>query len=565
MAGKNIYEIFACKDKEQLYEKIFSQSNDVSELIDFIDYAKNDIALTNREFRDELDVINYVDTLRKPSPSKVYVIGTNTVNQPIMLTSFNPKDEKSFQKCMRDLIEAVTVNAVIFYNDSARHFIEGQVRNNLESIGINIIDEVTCRGKYYFMNSGHLGERDFKKSSLDNKVQAPGIDFSLNEKYSEFIKYYADKNILGKNIIADKERIKVELKLGFQHERREEFGCILFDKNNNIIDLSVLFNGTVNKLMVDPLVLYRHVLAHSNAKGFLVFHNHPSGNPSPSVEDIKLTERLLKTSKILGLECQDHFVVSKKEVHSFRENNLIFNNASTQKNTEARNIELQVGESNFNYVAINGKRKAIICESLSAISYINKRFIDFIENNKPLPFLPNERGECNTRAVHDANGYEFRGIQQLACKVYLYERGVPNDNVCTWRQAMKNHTVIKAGERGFLVPSFDKKTNKQKVLRYFAQSQTNKKENFYVPFKASKNIMPFEQKSSDIKNYIENYLQCVHEHRPFIVCDDVAKEFKIKLVNEIKNDSLALFKLCSINKAHRLSEAEKTQRVSFER
>ena len=95
---------------------------------------------------------------------------------------------------------------------------------------------------------------DFGKKNNEIK------DFSKYEAYNEFTSYLAEKENNNLNIITGIEQIKSNLKLGFQHEKQEVFGCLLYDENYNIQKTLNLFKGGIASSIVDTRILFKEVL-----------------------------------------------------------------------------------------------------------------------------------------------------------------------------------------------------------------------------------------------------------------------------------------------------------------
>ena len=71
-----------------------------------------------------------------------------------------------------------------------------------------------------------------------------------------------------------------------------------------------------------PREVFEPAITHLAAQ-IIIAHNHPSGNPEPSEEDIEITKRLFEAGKILGIEVLDHVIVTKDSFHSFKETGLL--------------------------------------------------------------------------------------------------------------------------------------------------------------------------------------------------------------------------------------------------
>lgn len=107
-----------------------------------------------------------------------------------------------------------------------------------------------------------------------------------------------------------------------ENECVEKFGVLYLNTKNEIIGASIVSVGTLNASLVHPRETFRGaVMLPCNA--ILVFHNHPSGNPEPSNEDIQLTERLVEAGKILGISVTDHVIVGQNRYASLKEKGLI--------------------------------------------------------------------------------------------------------------------------------------------------------------------------------------------------------------------------------------------------
>ncbi len=103
---------------------------------------------------------------------------------------------------------------------------------------------------------------------------------------------------------------------------REQFRLILLSSKNRVIGLETGFIGSLNASLVHPRELFRTCIRRSAAAVVLV-HNHPSGDPSPSQEDLDLTCRLQQGGEILGIEVLDHIIVGDGQYLSMREKGLV--------------------------------------------------------------------------------------------------------------------------------------------------------------------------------------------------------------------------------------------------
>jgi len=105
-------------------------------------------------------------------------------------------------------------------------------------------------------------------------------------------------------------------------ERVEKFKILLLDVKNQLISKEEISTGGINYSLVDAKVVFEPVI-RKGATSIVLVHNHPSGDPNPSAEDKKLTERLSQAGKYLSIEVLDHIIIGDNKYYSFKENFLI--------------------------------------------------------------------------------------------------------------------------------------------------------------------------------------------------------------------------------------------------
>jgi DNA repair protein RadC len=92
---------------------------------------------------------------------------------------------------------------------------------------------------------------------------------------------------------------------------REEFGVLLLNTKNGLIKRCSVSRGSLNASIVEPREVFKDAIAASAASMILV-HNHPSGDPTPSSEDIAITKRLVKAGELLNISVLDHIVLGHR-------------------------------------------------------------------------------------------------------------------------------------------------------------------------------------------------------------------------------------------------------------
>lgn len=115
----------------------------------------------------------------------------------------------------------------------------------------------------------------------------------------------------------------VEAVLDLKHESVERFGILTLTTKNAVAGLHVLSMGSLNASIVHPREVFKAALLN-NADSIICFHNHPSGDPTPSDEDVKLTKRLMDAGDLIGIEVMDHIVHGYERYISLKEQGFIF-------------------------------------------------------------------------------------------------------------------------------------------------------------------------------------------------------------------------------------------------
>ncbi len=103
---------------------------------------------------------------------------------------------------------------------------------------------------------------------------------------------------------------------------REIFGIVALDTKNRFLRTKEISMGSLNASLVHPREVFRYALKES-AASVLLFHNHPSGDPTPSNEDISLTKRLAEAGNIMGVTVLDHLVLGDGRFVSFKQEGLL--------------------------------------------------------------------------------------------------------------------------------------------------------------------------------------------------------------------------------------------------
>lgn len=107
-----------------------------------------------------------------------------------------------------------------------------------------------------------------------------------------------------------------------RHAKEEQLICAFFDSKCNFLGDVMISKGSVNYAYVSPRDIFRYAFDYE-AVLFVLLHNHPSGDPTPSEDDIRVTKRIEKGADILELQLVDHIIIGDKKYYSFKENQQI--------------------------------------------------------------------------------------------------------------------------------------------------------------------------------------------------------------------------------------------------
>ncbi|MFP7299833.1 RadC family protein [Neobacillus niacini] len=99
---------------------------------------------------------------------------------------------------------------------------------------------------------------------------------------------------------------------------QEHFVCLYLNTKNQVLHKQTIFIGSLNASIVHPREVYREALKRS-AASIIAIHNHPSGSPDPSREDIDVTKRLVECGKLIGIELLDHLIIGENKFVSLKE------------------------------------------------------------------------------------------------------------------------------------------------------------------------------------------------------------------------------------------------------
>ncbi len=98
---------------------------------------------------------------------------------------------------------------------------------------------------------------------------------------------------------------------------------MILDTKNQIISIENISIGNLNASIVHPPREVFNIAIRKSANAVILVHNHPSGDPTPSTEDINITHRLIDAGNIIGIKVLDHIIIGDNKYISFKQRNII--------------------------------------------------------------------------------------------------------------------------------------------------------------------------------------------------------------------------------------------------
>lgn len=110
----------------------------------------------------------------------------------------------------------------------------------------------------------------------------------------------------------------LNLREEFRDRHREYFMALLLDGKNRVITRAQISEGSLSQSVVHPREVF-NAAVRASAAGMILLHNHPTGDPNPSPEDIEVTRRLTDAGQLMGIRVLDHIIIGEESLYSFAE------------------------------------------------------------------------------------------------------------------------------------------------------------------------------------------------------------------------------------------------------
>ncbi len=124
----------------------------------------------------------------------------------------------------------------------------------------------------------------------------------------EIARRVARERMPRRDLLERPDAVASYLSLRYGQSDQEKMGALFLDVRNRLIGESEVYRGTMSRTAVEPRAIMKEALLFS-ASGFVLFHTHPSGDPSPSKEDLTFTRRMADAGEMLGVTLLDHLIL----------------------------------------------------------------------------------------------------------------------------------------------------------------------------------------------------------------------------------------------------------------
>ncbi len=177
---------------------------------------------------------------------------------------------------------------------------------------LDLAQEVACR---------YPSIRALDEASVRELTRIPGLgEAKAIQLLSalELGKRLMDEPFPSRERLLNPEAVYEHMRLALETKSQETFYALYLDTKGALIEKHKLFIGSLSAALVHPRELFKHAVVLSAASVILV-HNHPSGDPTPSESDKRITDTMVKNGRLMDIAVLDHVIIGKGRYHSFKE------------------------------------------------------------------------------------------------------------------------------------------------------------------------------------------------------------------------------------------------------
>jgi len=167
--------------------------------------------------------------------------------------------------------------------------------------------------------------KDIANASIEELTQTRGIGVAKAAQIKAALelsrRLEADDGETLKRVLKSPRDVVAVARGELKGKKKEHFLILCLDTRNRLINRRLVSMGSLDTSIVHPREVFKEAVS-SCAASVIFAHNHPSGDPEPSREDIELTKRLVKAGEIMGIDVLDHIIVCDKDYLSLKAKNL---------------------------------------------------------------------------------------------------------------------------------------------------------------------------------------------------------------------------------------------------
>ena len=217
-----------------------------------------------------------------------------------------PRDERPYEKCSRL---------------GAEHLSDVELLAVLLRTGTRGENALELAGRILY-HAGGIGIHQFNAERLKQIKGIGNVKAIQISCISELAKRLAKASYQDTVCFTDPKTIAQYYMEDLRHEKQEHMKLLMLNSKAKLLGETTISKGTVNASLVTPRELFIEAL-QKNAVSIIILHNHPSGDPSPSREDMLTTKRIQDAGALIGIELLDHIIIGNNCYISFREEGML--------------------------------------------------------------------------------------------------------------------------------------------------------------------------------------------------------------------------------------------------
>ena len=183
--------------------------------------------------------------------------------------------------------------------------------------GIQLAQQILQSGRKNLLNLHHLSVEELMSFPGIGEVKA--IQLKCVAEISRRIAQTARREQIE---LSDAASVAAYYMERLRHEPREQLILSMFDIKCRLLGDCVIATGSAHAVYGSPREIFLQLL-EKRAAAFILLHNHPSGDPAPSMEDVRLTRRIRDCGTLMDITMSDHIIIRDNKYYSFRENEQI--------------------------------------------------------------------------------------------------------------------------------------------------------------------------------------------------------------------------------------------------